>query len=306
MSAATIPDEFGEQRKSHARMRVLVPLIAVIIAATAVVTVAAWLMALGAPAQGAVKPDVGVRTYNQSMCGSNKFVRVKLPASEYAIHDSAATCVKAMEHRLDFQVLSASTDHWQYPNISSGYELGESSCASARDTCYAYPVQVRNDGMPVASVKAWLAPGVYNLSFDIWFSTSRTRLAYDQRGGGTEVMIWLADPGIGQDPRIRKTGWHADIDGIRFGVMTWETGGPTAHRYVAYIAPRTSLGQLSVSKLWLNPIFRDVEAHGLLRPTEWLTAVDLGAELYSGGVHVNIHYYTLKGLPTRSSLVLAS
>lgn len=303
MSAATIPNKVEEQRKSRTRMRVLVPLIAVIIAATAVVTVAAWLMALGAPAQGSVTPDAGVRTYNQAMCGANKFVRVKLAESEFEIHDSAQTCVKAMQHRLDFQVISASTDHWQYPNIGSGYELGASSCASSRDTCFRYPVQVRNDGMPVASVRAWLAPGVYNLSFDIWLTPVKSHLAYSQRAGDTEVMIWLADPGIGQDRRIS---WHADIDGIRFGVMTWETGGPTAHRYVAYIAPRTALGQLSVSNLWLNPVFRDVEKHRYLSPTEWLTAVDLGAELYSGGVHVNIHYYTLKGLPTRSSLALAS
>lgn len=259
----------------------------------AIVVVLALILGLTQPAGSAVKPSVGVRTYNQAMCGANRFVRVKLAASEFEIHDSAQTCVKAMEHRLDFQVISASTDHWQYPNIGSGYELGASSCASARDTCYRYPVQVRNDGMPVASVKAWLAPGVYNLSFDIWLTPVKSHLAYSQRAGDTEVMVWLADPGIGQDPRIS---WHADIDGVRWGVMTWETGGPTAHRYVAYIAPRTALGQLSVSGLWLNPIFRDVERHGYLYSAEWLTAIDLGFELYSGGLHNNVHGYTLGGV----------
>jgi glycosyl hydrolase family 12 len=246
-----------------------------------------------AAARAGVAPSTGVKIYNAPMCGPNQFVRVKLPASEFTIHDSAASCVKAMRHRLDFQVTSASTDHWQYPNISSGYELGESSCASRRDTCYRYPVQARNDGAPVASVKAWLAPGVYNLSFDIWFTPVKSHLDYSQRAGGTEVMVWLADPGIGQDPRIS---WHATIDGVRWGVMTWETGGPAAHRYLAYIAPRTALGQLSVSKLWLNPVFRNAEAHGYLRSSEWLTAIDLGFELYSGGVHDNIHAYTLAGV----------
>jgi hypothetical protein len=252
------------------------------------------------PATVGAVPAIGVRTYNQLMCGSNEWVPVKLATSEYAIHDSAGTCVDAEKNNLDFAVTKITKQiAWQYPNIGSGYELGESSCASTRDTCYKYPVQVRNDGTPVASVKAWLAPGKYNLSFDAWFSRSSSDVSYQDRTGDTEVMIWLASPGINDSSHYE---WHATIDGIRFGVMTWEAGQGSGHpwRYVAYVAPRTALGSLSVSGLWLNPIFRNVEAHGYLSSSEWLTAIDLGFELVSKGQGDNIHYYSLTDLPRQA------
>lgn len=261
----------------------------------AVAAVLALILGLTQPAGSSVTPDVGVRTYNQPMCGGNMWVPVKLPASEYEVHDSAGTCVKPERHRLDFQITSVRRQlGWQYPNISSGYELGESSCPSARDTCYRYPVQQRDDGMPVAAVRAWLAPGQYNLAFDTWFSPSSRRLSYADRAGDTEVMIWLAHPGINESYAYD---WHVIIDGAEWGVMTWETGTASGHpwRYVAYVAPRTALGQLS-ARLWLNPFWRDAEQHGYLSSREWLTAVDLGFELVSGGQGDNIHGYTLAGV----------
>ena len=262
----------------------------------AIAVTLALILGLTQGASGSVTPDVGVRTYNQPMCGPNKFVRVKLLASEFAVHDSAGTCVKSEKNHLDFQVSAVTSQiGWQYPNISSGYELGESSCASARDTCYRYPVEQRDDGMPVASVKAWLAPGRYNLSFDTWFSPSSKRLSYADRAGDTEVMIWLAHPGINESYAYD---WHVIIDGQSWGVMTWETGEGSGHpwRYVAYVAPRTALGRLTAANLWLNPFWRNAEAHGYLSPSEWLTAIDLGFELVSGGQGDNISRYTLAGV----------
>jgi hypothetical protein len=246
------------------------------------------------PAGAVVRPDSGGQTYNAPMCGNNAFVRVKLPTSEFTIHDSAGTCINAMRRRLDFAVTSIPDQiSWQYPNIASGYELGESSCASEDDTCFGYPVQERFDGHPEASVKAWLARGTYNFSFDTWFAPRKTQLSYQDRRGDTEVMVWLAAPGINDASHFV---WYTRIDGIAFGVMTWETGGDQPHRYVAYVARYSHLGSYNRSRVWLNPFFQDTINHGYLSPNAWLTSIDLGFELVRGGVGDNIHYYALQNV----------
>jgi hypothetical protein len=47
-----------------------------------------------------------------------------------------------------------------------------------------------------------------------------------------------------------------------------------------------------------NPadLFREAENHGELSPSYWLTGIDAGFELVSGGLHDNIHYYSLTGV----------
>ncbi len=184
-------------------------------AAIIAVMLAVISVLLGSVSAHAAAPNGGVSIFNAPVCGLNKFVRVKQTASEFTVHDSAGTCIKSPQHHLAFQVAKIErTLHWQYPNIASGYELGESSCASSRDTCYKYPVKQAQDGMPVASVGAWLAPGIYNLSFDAWFSPKPSQLSYTDRDGDTEIMIWLAHPGINDTARLD---WHATIDGKRWG-----------------------------------------------------------------------------------------
>ena len=174
---------------------------------------------------------------------------------------------------------------------------GEATCADPRrDTCFAYPARQEDDGMPLASFGSWLAPGSYNESFDIWFSPVKGRHSFATRAGDTELMVWLAYPGINDRSHFVA---YATIDHKRFGIMTWIAGGD--RRYVAYLwlnAPRVGSGRrLDVSGLWLNPIFRNAESHGWLRSWEWLWSVDLGFELRWGGQGVNIHDYSLTGLP---------
>ena len=42
--------------------------------------------------------------------------------------------------------------------------------------------------------------------------------------------------------------------------------------------------------------FREAENHHELSASYWLTAIDAGFELVSGGLHSNIHYYSLTGV----------
>lgn len=255
--------------------------------------VAVAVLATSQASYAAASPDGGVGIYNASLCGSNDWVRVKLPESEFTVHDSAGTCIAAMRHRLDFRVVSNNGPAWNYPNISSGYEQGDSSCASGKDTCYGYPVQEKNDGTPTASVGAWLAPGTYNLAFDIWFSPTKAARSYQNRTDDTEVMVWLRDPNIHQ-----SCNYHVRIDGVKWCVRDGWAGGGSGKpwRRVTFDAQNGKLGKYSVSNLWLNPFFRNAEAHGMLSASEWLYAIDLGNELYSGGVGDNIHFYSLQGV----------
>jgi hypothetical protein len=250
------------------------------------------LTALAGTASAAVRPDTGVPVYNADLCGPNQWVRVKLPASEFTVHDSGGVCITSERHHLDFRITAnAQTTAWSYPNINSGYEQGDSSCASARDTCYAYPVRERDDGDPTASLRAWLAPGRYNLAFDVWFSPSSSALSYQDRADDTEIMIWLAQPGIVQactyTTRIEGTDWC-----VRAG-WTGE-GGDSPWERVTFEARRTALGALSVSGLRLNPFFENAIRAGMLTPGKWLYAIDLGNELYTGGVGSDISYYDLE------------
>lgn len=262
----------------------------------------ASLLAVLAPEPGSaairpVSPDAGVHRYNTDVCGRS-WVSVHIPRTSYfSIYndDSPAnvTCIKPMQHRLDFQVMTVNprADNWDaYPNISSGWEWGRYSCAGHSGECYRYPVREDRDGMPRTSLAAWLAPGRYNLSYDIWFNrTDRTPEGQDD---GAEVMVWLAHPGIGVWNVTRRV----TLDGIRWDVMDWIAHhNGTSWHYVAFVAERQ---RRSVTGLWLNPFFRNAIRYGELSPSWWLTGIDAGFELVQGGVHDNIHYYTLTGLPS--------
>ena len=268
------------------------------LAILAVILVGALLVG-AIPASETIKPMYGVAgKFNAPMCGTNDYEHVQTKATEFAVNDSAGTCVRSEKYHADFAIASITKDiSWQYPDIASGYvPEGETTCANPKqDTCFTYPVQAERDGGPVASFGSWLASGSYNESLDIWFSPVKSRHSTRERAGDTEIMIWTAYPGI--DDRSHFIA-YVTIDHLRFGIMTWEA----AHqwRYVAYLwlnAPRVGHGrELSVRNLRLNPFFHNAEHNGWLSPSEWLWAIDLGFELRWGGTNDNIHGYSLTGV----------
>jgi len=245
------------------------------------------------------QPDAGIDgDWNKPMCAANGFERIKTPTTEYAAVDSAGTCISSAEFHANFTITSVKNMSYQMPVIASGYvPTGEATCASSRDTCYKYPVPQEYDGMPVDSFRAWLASGKYSLAFDTWFSPVASRHSYSDRAGDTEVMICLADPNRNYTSDFL---FYTEIDGLRFGVMSWETTSDT--RYVAYVAvsgPGMNVGNgktVSFRDIWLNPFWRNAESHGWLKKTEDLWAVDLGFELTDGGRLNNIHDDVLAGV----------
>jgi hypothetical protein len=143
-----------------------------------------------------------------------------------------------------------------------------------------------------ASVHPHLING--NVSYDIW--VNRTDVAPRKLGqpNGAEIMIWLSYPGLADYADAR----HVVIDGIQWDVMTWEARNKTTGttwRYVAYLAHQQ---RNSVSQLWLNPFFRDVEQAGEMSPSWYLTAIDFGAEINQTvrGPGFDVTHYSLTGV----------
>jgi hypothetical protein len=234
----------------------------------------------------------GVPDYNTRVCGRN-WVTVRTPQTYFHIYNGdfgagSYTCLYAEHYHLDFRISEdRGTGFHAYVGFSSGWASGRYTCTGHRGPCYTYPVQVKRDGNPVTSVAGWLAPGRYDFSYDIW--TNRTD-AHPLQDNGTEVMIWLAHPGIAEG--IVRT---AEIDGIAWDVTTWicHRNGKTWRLIIYYAARPRSYA----FRLRLNDFFREAERHAEMSPSYWLTGIDAGFELVSGGVGDNIHYFWLTGLP---------
>lgn len=247
-----------------------------------------------AAAPGQHAPSSGVPVYNKNVCGTY-WVKVHIQKDSYfnfynAPTGQARTCIKVEQHHLDFQVTSVKINRpWGYPNISSGWESNVYTCSGVNGACFRYPVQEKYDGTPVTSVAAGLDPGVYNAAYDIWFNKTD---AHPSQDDGTEIMIWIAHPRI----NVWDVARHVTIDGIHWAVMTWTAYNSTAKKswhYVAYVAQQQ---RSSVFGLSLNPFFRDAIANRELSGNWWLTGIDFGFELVSGGLNNNVHFYKLTGV----------
>jgi Glycosyl hydrolase family 12 len=251
-------------------------------------------------------PANGTKTWNRPVCGSD-YVPVDLGKGDYfnVINAPAHnTCVTVERRHLTWYVSSwhPAAHIWQYPNISSGIEWGRYTCndgpngypSTPGSKCMRYPVRVDQDGAPVtsASVHPHLING--NVAYDIWINRQDIQPSKLRQPNGTEVMIWITYPGIADEANAR----HVVIDGIQWDVMTWEAHNKTtgtSWRYVAYLAHRQ---RDSVSRLWLNPFFRDAERAGELSPRWYLTAIDFGAEINETvrGAGFDVAHYSLTGV----------
>jgi hypothetical protein len=165
---------------------------------------------------------------------------------------------------------------WGFPNISSGWEWGQSSCQGAGGACFKYPVEEEHDGNPVSGLAVFPHGGLKgDGAWDIWFNKTN---AHPGQDNGTEVMIWISHPGISEPSRML----HAvTIDGIHWDYMTWTASGHgQSWHYIAYIKVNQTT---HVSGLSLNSFFHDAINRHLLSPDWYLTAIDGGSEITHGG-----------------------
>jgi hypothetical protein len=262
--------------------------------------------AVAAPAAGAgVLPNGGTPVWNRSVCGRN-YVPVTLGHGDYFNvynEQDGRSCVSAERHVLSWTVThrSKGVREWEFPNISSGIEWGRYTCYDGRSAypsspgsrCMRYPVREKYDGTPLTSVRFWPHISNGNIAYDIWFNKANISPSRLRQADGAEIMIWLMHPGI-TEPESRIC-WHTEIQGLWYDAMCWRAGnsGGTRWNYVAYIAQKQTR---TLRRTWLNGFFRDAIAHGKVSPDWWLTAIDFGAEINTGGTGFAVQNFSLTGV----------
>ena len=115
----------------------------------------------------------------------------------------------------------------------------------------------------------------------------------NQGAASTEIMIWLSHPGLG--PRssnlryypvtIAGHHWRVTV-GLASGGHGITAAHPNGWNVVNFIAPQVSEGTVSVRNLFLNPFFSYAIAHHWLQGSDYLMAIDQGAELTHGTMRV--------------------
>ncbi len=156
-----------------------------------------------------------------------------------------------------------------YPNIFLGCSWDICSPRSG------LPSQV---GRLRSLVTSWYtvqpAVGRWSVSYDIWFN--RTDRVFGQ-DDGAEIMIWLNARRLGPD-----RGPIVVLDHVRWHLTHWITGRDgTRWNYLQFrrVRPTDAVRQLSV-----QPFIRLAEHDRLLSKRWWLTGVEAGFEIWSGGV----------------------
>jgi len=234
---------------------------------------------------------------------------------EYMIH-SGGTTLSARPGRAKFTVTSTPPGVWSDPYISAGYDVSLNSqlCNSRvlpgsggkHGWSYALPVRLGRAGTIVASVHDVTSAHFHgDTGFDIWFEANPAANTYtqmaNQGAASTEIMIWLSHPRM--VPRSSNLAYYpVSIDGLHWAVTVklarYGHGRSAAHpngwNQVNFIAPQISEGNVIVNNLFLNPFFSYAVARGGLRASDYLMAIDQGAELTHGTMKVA--GYTLTGL----------
>jgi hypothetical protein len=275
-------------------------------AATTLGLVALVATALSANAQGGpgINPDGGILPKQPTrLCGRTIYetTREVWEKTYFNIYNGAGTCM-TVDGRLDMTDIVVKTGTpvgWQYPNISSGWEWDRNPCNGHSGQCFAYPTPlatILSHYHPRSGMDATIGHGPYNLSWDIWFDPTPREKGQDT---GTELMIWLAHPGIGVGGG--RT-WYTWIDGLEWEVNYWRPDhNGVSWNYVRYVL--LSPKPRGVGGLWLNPFFENAIANGVLDRRDYLTSIDAGFEMpvwgdASNAAHgMGITSYALGGLP---------
>jgi hypothetical protein len=226
-----------------------------------------------------LSPAAGVHTTR--FCGSWwKNVRPdgKTGYNIYNDNFGAGTCL-TNTGKAAFTLVRSTADgfYGAFPNISSGWEWGVEPLHS-----YTYPVKEKDDGHPISSVSVHLVnSGVYNAAYDMWFSTYKQK---DGQDNAAEVMIWLACHGN------CMSGTPVRIEGVWFLERSWIAYHNGVHwDYTAFVAEHN---RTYFNNLWLNPFYT---AAGV-NPNWYLTSIDFGFELVTGGTGLRVNSYSLRSV----------
>jgi hypothetical protein len=129
--------------------------------------------------------------------------------------------------------------------------------------------------------------GSWDAAYDIWVCPDNN-CGTSGFNGGAEVMIWL--------DYHNAHAWQYDmgavtLSGMKWEVWQWDTGwGSNKWKYVAYLCqtPVTSIKNLDI-KGFLN----DCQTRGYVKNSWYLSAVEVGNELSSGGIPFTSNHFSV-------------
>jgi hypothetical protein len=238
------------------------------------------------------------------------FVWIRLPGRDLIAHAAGAYVQVPAVGRAAMSVRASQAVEGHFPNISSGCEAYDCTLTGKPGAAFDYPVRVRDDGDPVATVAGRTTGGYAgNLAFDLWLSAAPQLSSGPSNPGvcaplrdlgaaDTEVMIWLAHPGDYAVTSRRAYG--VEIGGRRWHVDEWATpdGCPSGDywRLVIFMAPRITNGRLAVRGLKLGDFTGYSDRMGWSSRREWLDSINLGWEMRAGGAGSAIDRYDLTGV----------
>jgi Glycosyl hydrolase family 12 len=157
-----------------------------------------------------------------------------------------------------------------YPSIYRGCHYG---------LCTTGPAPKRmSDLTTVPTTWSFVAPqGSWDIAYDAWFDpTPRT----DGQNTGAEIMIWLDHRGT--------TPFGNRVSTVQLAGSTWEvwTGRmQNMWNYVAYVRAGAPTGSAAFDmKAFFNDaVSRNCGAGPCVKPTDYLTSVQAGIEIWNGG-----------------------
>lgn len=166
-----------------------------------------------------------------------------------------------------------------FPNAFAGCEISVCSPHSGM------PIQFRNirslsSSWHFAPARSWQGDATY----DIWFDPHMRTRGEDT---GAEIMIWLDTRKLWMPP-----GPNVQIDGSQWRVSHWIAHSKRGRswRYLRF----WRLRQVTIVRnLDLMPSLDYAHRHRHIRASLWLTSVEAGYELWSGGVGMHTRLFAV-------------
>lgn len=165
-----------------------------------------------------------------------------------------------------------------FPNTFAGCEISVCSPDSGM------PVRVRQIRSLTSTWQFWV-PRRWkgNAAYDIWFDPKPRTSGEDT---GAEVMVWLDTNGLWRAP-----GPIVKIDGTYWVEARWTAQAGTRRWH--YIRFWRLHQKEAVRNLNLLPFFRYAERVHNVAPAWWLTSVEAGYELWSGGLRIHTFQFAV-------------
>ena len=215
-------------------------------------------------------------------------VAVTLASAGTASAGTAAVTPRANQQVCGAAYARINLGHGDYFNVYN--EPDHLSCISAERHALSWYVSWRSSqhGWEYPNISSGIEWGHY----DIWFNRTYVSPRRLGQADGAEIMIWLMHPGV--TVSASRICWTTEVQGLWYDAMCWRSSGQGKQwNYLAYIAER----QTTVLKpTRLNWFFRDAISHGELSPNWWLTSIDFGAEMTTGGTGFAVRKYSLTGV----------